>query len=258
MNRALWISATGMECQQALTETIANNMANVNTTAYKRSVARFQDMLYQSLGTPGAASSNAEAPVGIEIGGGARLVSVSKNFNMGSLVNSTSPLDLAIEGEGFFEVLMPDGTSAYTRSGSFHMDASGNVVTGNGYTVSGFPSISTGATSIDIAKDGTVSVTVDGTASEAGRIQTARFVNREGLRSLGNGLYAETEASGSATKGNPGVGGFGQVAQYFLEGSNVEIVKEMVDMIASQRAYELSSKSIKTADEMLRMASNLR
>jgi len=247
-----------MECQQALTETIANNMANINTTAYKRSVARFQDMLYQTLGTPGAATADAEKAVGIEVGGGARVVSISKDFTQGTLVNSSSALDLAIEGEGFFEVLQGDGSSAYTRAGAFHLNASGQVVTANGNVVVGFPSIDTTATAIDIAKDGTVSVSVDGVSSQKGRLPLVRFVNNEGLKSLGYGLYAETESSGSPQKGNPGIGGFGEVAQYFIEGANVQIVKEMVDMIASQRAYELSAKSIKVADEMLRMASNLR
>lgn len=257
MNKSLWISATGMSAQQLMTDTIANNMANVNTTGYKRSVARFQDMLYDTTSSPGSGTADAEAPVGVQIGSGVRTVSVSKDFSQGSLDGSSSPLDLAIEGDGFFEVTMPDGTSAYTRAGNFHRDANGQVVTAEGYPVVGFPTIDTAATGIDIAADGTVSVQLEGATTNSGRIQLVRFANPEGLRSLGHNVMAETESSGSANRGNPGEAGFGAVSQYYLEGSNVEIVREMVDMIAAQRAYELNSKSIKTADEMLRMASNL-
>lgn len=258
MNRALWIAATGMESQQTKTDTIANNMANVNTHAYKRSVAHFQDMLYQTLSTPGSGTATAEKPVGIQIGSGVRTVSISKNLTQGNLESSSSALDVAIEGQGFFEVEMPDGRSAYTRSGSFHLNSSGDVVTANGYRVVGFPRIGTDATGIDIARDGSVSVTVDGTTKQVGRIGLVRFANPEGLHSVGSSLYGESNASGSPRIGKPGESGYGTVAQSFLETSNVEIVREMVDMIASQRAYELSSKSVKTADEMLSMASNLR
>lgn len=258
MNKSLWISATGMAAQQTMTDTIANNMANVNTTGYKRSVARFQDMLYDTLSSPGSETADAEAPVGIQVGSGVRTVSVSKDFGQGSLNASSSPLDLAIEGDGFFEVSMPDGTSAYTRAGNFHRDATGQVVTAEGYPVVGFPSIDTSATGIDIAPDGTVSIQADGSTSSSGRIQLVRFANPEGLRNIGHNLLGETEASGGPARGNPGDSGYGAVAQFHLEGSNVEIVREMVDMIAAQRAYELNSKSIKTADEMLQMASNLK
>lgn len=258
MNRALWIAATGMESQQTKTDTIANNMANVNTHGYKRSVAHFQDMIYQTLGMPGAGTTASEQPVGIQMGSGVRTVAISKNFGQGNLESSSSPLDLAIEGQGFFEVALPDGRSAYTRAGSFHLNSTGEVVTKDGYLVVGFPRIGTTVTGIDIARDGSVSTTEDGRTVEAGRLALVRFANSEGLESLGNSLLAETNASGAARRGNPGENGFGTVAQSFLETSNVEIVREMVDMIASQRAYELNSKSVKTADEMLSMASNLR
>jgi flagellar basal-body rod protein FlgG len=258
MNRALWIAATGMESQQTKTDTIANNMANVNTHAYKRSVVHFQDMLYETRSMPGAAAAGTERPVGIQIGTGVRTVAVSKNFRQGTLEETSSPLDLAIEGQGFFEVELPDGRSGFTRAGSFNLNADGEVVTADGYRIIGFPSIDSGATEIDIAREGAVSVTADGKTTNAGRIALVRFANPEGLRNLGNNLYVETNASGSAQRGNPGENGFGTLAQSFLEASNVEIVREMVDMIASQRAYELNSKSIKTADEMLSMASNLR
>ncbi|OGV66167.1 MAG: flagellar basal-body rod protein FlgG [Lentisphaerae bacterium RIFOXYB12_FULL_65_16] len=258
MNRTLWISATGMECQQLMTDTIANNMANVNTTAYKRSAAQFQDMLYQNMGSPGAATADSVAPVGAQLGTGSRTGGISKNFSQGGLKNTSSALDLALEGDGFFEVTMPDGSTAVTRAGSFHLNAAGQVVTVEGYPVVGFPAIETTATAIDISRDGTVSTTVDGKTSSKGQVQLVRFPSPEGLSSLGHNLYAATEASGTAQRGNPGTSGFGTVAQYFQESSNVEIVSEMVDMIASQRAYEMNSKGIKTADEMLRMVANLR
>jgi len=258
MNRTLWISATGMECQEVMTNTIANNMANVNTTGYKRSVAHFQDMLYQRLSSPGASTANAENSVGIEMGSGVRTISVNKHFTQGSLVNTSSPLDLAIEGDGFFEVLLPDGTSAYSRAGAFHLNAGGQVVTAEGYEVAGVPMIGTEANEITIMKDGTVSVTSNNSTNNVGRISLVRFVNNEGLRSLGGNLYSATEASGEPMTGNPGGDGYGAIAQYNLESSNVEIVKEMVAMIASQRAYELNAKSIRTADEMLRQVANLK
>lgn len=257
MNRSLWISASGMEAEQLRTDTIANNMANVNTTAYKRSVAHFQDMLYQTLSSPGADSQIAQLPVGIQLGTGVRTSSVSKVFTQGVLTASSSDLDVAIEGDGFFRVTLPDGTNVYTRDGNFHMDSSGNVVTSDGYQVD-FPAIDTGATSITIAADGTVTVFVGGQNVQAGTINLARFPNAEGLSALGRNLYAETEASGNAQVGTPGTDNFGLIAQHYLEGSNVDIVKEMVDMISAQRAYELNSKSVKTADEMMRMAANLK
>lgn len=258
MNRALWIAASGMESQQVMTDTIANNMANVNTTGYKQSVAHFQDMLYQTVMAPGSSSSAPEKAAGIQMGSGVKTMSVTKNFHQGTLKNSSSQLDLAIEGRGFFEVAMPDGTSGFSRAGSFHMSPTGQVVTAEGYQVVGFPVIEPEATSISITRDGTVTTVVGGVASGKGRIQLARFTNPEGLSSVGHSLYVESEASGTAVRGNAGGDGIGDIAQYFLEGSNVQIVKEMVDMIASQRAYELNSKGIKSADEMLRMASNLK
>lgn len=258
MNRSLWISASGMEAETLKTDTIANNMANVNTTAYKRSVAHFQDMLYQTLASPGSDSQVSELPVGIQIGTGVRTSSVSKTFTQGSLIQSSSELDVAIEGDGFFQVTLPDGSTVYTRDGNFHMNSSGNVVTAQGYTVLGFPTLDTEATSITITTDGTVSIYKDGQNTQQGTIQLARFANPEGLRSLGRNLYAETEASGNAQTGNPGDAGYGFIAQYYLENSNVELVEEMVDLIAAQRAYELNAKCIKTSDEMLRQIANLK
>lgn len=258
MNKSLWISSTGMEAQQAMTDTIANNMANVNTTAYKRSVAQFKDMLYQSMQSPGAETSDNEKPVGIEMGSGVRLGSVAKNFTQGVLKNTSSKTDLAIKGEGFFEVELPGGASGYTRDGNFHLNSSGDVVTSEGYKVVGIPNMGTDIENLTITQDGSVSVISKGTAKTVGTIQLARFSNPEGLSSIGSNMYKETDSSGSPTTGAPGQNGMGGVAQYFQESSNVEIVREMVDMIASQRAYELNSKSIKTADEMMRMISNLK
>jgi flagellar basal-body rod protein FlgG len=258
MARALWISASGMEAQELRVDTIANNMANVNTTAYKRGVANFQDMLYQEVAMPGSSSSVSTLPAGIQIGTGVMTSSVSKYFGQGSLQASSSDLDVAIEGEGFFQVQLPDGSTAYTRDGSFHMDSTGQITTSQGYQIVGFPTIDTSATSITIASDGTVSYYANGTITDAGRVTLARFPNPEGLKYDGYNRYSETPASGTAETGSPGENNFGYVAQHYLENSNVEIVEEMVDMIAAQRAYELNSKAIKVADEMLRQVANLK
>jgi len=258
MNRTLWIAASGMEAQQIRVDTIANNMANVSTTAFKRGTAQFQDMLYETFARPGSQSSNSELPAGIQMGTGVMTATVSKYFGQGSLISSTSDLDIAIEGEGFLQVQMTDGSSAYTRAGNLHMDSQGRIVTGEGFLLIGFPTVNAKATDITITTDGTVSYTYDGETTEAGRIQLARFPNPEGLCYEGYNLYTPTEASGSAETGYPGVSSFGYIAQHYLENSNVEIVKEMVDMIAAQRAYELNSKSVKTAEEMLRTVVNLK
>ena len=259
MNRTLWIAASGMEAQELRTDTIANNIANVSTTAYKRGVSEFQDMLYQRMATPGSSTAAAsDIPAGIQIGTGVSTGSVTKYFGQGELQSSSSDLDIAIQGTGFFQVQMPDGQLTYTRAGSFFRNSTGTVVTSEGYEVIGFPAISTNATSITIASDGTVSETVNGQTAEKGRIQLARFANPEGMTFIGRNLYGETEASGAPQLGNPGTTDFGTVQQHYLEGSNVEVVKEMVDLIAAQRAYELNSKCIKTADEMLQMVANMK
>lgn len=257
MMRTLWISASGMEAQQLKVDTIANNIANVNTTAYKQSNAHFQDMLYQEVAMPGSNSSVSYIPAGIQIGTGVMTNTVSKDFTQGSLASSSGDLDMAVEGVGFFQVELPDGSTAYTRDGSLHMDSTGKVVTSEGYTVTGFPTLDPSATSITIASDGTVSYYVSGTITEAGRIQLARFPNPEGLIYDGFNRYSETEASGAPETGNPGENNFGYIAQHYLENSNVEIVEEMVDMIAAQRAYEMNSKSITTANEMLQKIANM-
>lgn len=258
MDRALWIAANGMEGQTRMTENIANNLSNVNTTSYKRGQVHFQDLFYQTLTSVGAATEGGIAPVGIQVGTGSRVSGIARNFSQGSLNNTGGQLNLSIAGDGFFEVEMPDGTSTYTRDGNFHRNAEGIVVTEQGYVVKNFPAIDAKSTQIDISETGIVSVTVNGDIVEAGEITIARFPNKEGLKALGGNLYKDTPASGPATIGTPGDNGAGMIRQGFLEDSNVEVVQEMVDMIASQRAYEIISKSIKTSDEMLRTATNLK
>jgi len=259
MNRTLWIAASGMDAQQLRTDTIANNIANVDTTSYKRGVCAFQDMLYQRMSTPGSATAAAtDIPAGIQIGTGVTTGSVSKYFGQGDLVDSSSPLSLAINGSGFFQVLMPDGTTAYTRAGNLHMNQSGMVVTTQGYQIIGFPTLDTTASSTTIAEDGTVSQYVNSTNVTKGRIQVARFANPEGLTYLGNNLYGQTESSGSSQVGSPTSQGYGAIEQNKLEGSNVDMVQEMVDLISAQRAYELNSKCIKTADQNMQMIANLK
>lgn len=258
MDRALWIAANGMEGQTRMTENIANNLSNVNTTAYKKGQVHFQDLFYQTVSTVGAATESGNEPVGIEIGTGSRVSSITRNFSQGSLTNTGGQLSLALAGDGFFEIEMPDGSSAYTRDGHFHRNESGIVVTDNGYPVKNFPAIDIKSTQVDISETGVVSYTIDGETKEAGNMTISRFANAEGLKPLGNNLYAESPASGTPTSIQPGTAGSALIRQGFLESSNVEVVKEMVDMIASQRAYEIISKSIKTSDEMLRTATNLK
>jgi len=259
MNRTLWIAASGMDAQQLRTDTIANNIANVDTTSYKKGVCAFQDMLYQRIATPGSATAAAsDIPAGIQIGTGVTTGSVSKYFGQGDMVDASSPLSMAINGSGFFQVLMPDGTTSYTRAGNLHMNQSGMVTTTQGYQIVGFPTLDTTATSTTIAEDGTVSQYVNGTNVTKGRIQIARFANPEGLNYMGNNLYGQTEASGSAQVGNPTTTGYGAIEQYKLEGSNVDMVQEMVDLISAQRAYELNSKCVKVADQNMQTVANLK
>ena len=252
MNLSLYSAATGMEAQQLNLNTIANNLANVNTTGFKRSKIEFQDLLYQKPRSAGAEAAGGNViPTGIEIGNGSRVAATSKVFTQGQVTQTGKELDIAIQGDGFFEVQRPDGTTAYTRDGSFKLNASGQVVTSDGLPVlSGFQAVPTGTTSISIAETG--EVTVEGASgSQTYRISLTRFANPAGLKSLGGNLYEETNASGTPEQGNPGEQGFGQVLQRYLEGSNVNIVEEMVNLIVAQRAYEINSKSIQTSDEML-------
>ena len=259
MNLSLYSAATGMEAQQLNLNTIANNLANVNTRGFKRSKIEFEDLLYQKPRSAGAEAAGGNViPTGIEIGNGSRVAATSKVFTQGQVTQTGKELDIAIQGDGFFEVQRPDGTTAYTRDGSFNLNASGQVVTSDGLPVlSGFQAVPTGTTSISVAETG--EVTVEGpSGSQTYRISLTRFANPAGLKSLGGNLYEETNASGTPEQGNPGEQGFGQVLQRYLEGSNVNIVEEMVNLIVAQRAYEINSKSIQTSDEMLQNVAQMK
>jgi flagellar basal-body rod protein FlgG len=258
MERALWSAVTGMKAQEMSLDTIANNLANINTTSFKSSKVSFQDMLYSALASPGATNSNGEIPVGIQIGHGVRVSGISKSFRQGSMSETGNPLDLAVEGDGFFEITMPDGTLAYTRDGSFKINKAGEVVTTDGYKVSGIDTIDQGTTEMTIAPDGSFSAIVNGSPVTKTRLTLVRFINPEGLRSLGKNLYKESEASGTPQTGqNPGENGIGTIAQRYLEASNVNAAGELVSMISTQRAYEATSKAIKASDEMMSQANSL-
>jgi flagellar basal-body rod protein FlgG len=251
MNLSLYSAATGMEAQQLNLNTIANNLANVNTPGFKRSKIEFQDLLYQKPRAAGADAGGGNlVPTGVEIGNGSRIASTSKVFTQGQLTNSGQQLDLAIQGDGFFEIQKPDGTLAYTRDGSFNLNAQGQVVTTDGMPVlSGFQNVPSGAT-ISIAQNGQVTVQT-ASGSQSYRLSLTRFANPAGLQSLGGNLYSETAASGTPEAGNPSEQGFGSIMQGYTENSNVNIVEEMVNLIVAQRAYEINSKSVQTSDEML-------
>jgi len=261
MIRSLYTSATGMHAQETNMDIIANNLANVNTTGYKLVRPNFQDLMYQYLMEPGAAtSSNTISPSGLQVGLGVKTVGTQKIFTQGDLSNTGNQLDVAIEGDGFIEVQLPDGSQAYTRSGNLQMDDTGRLVTSDGYPITPTITIPQDATSVTIAQDGRVSVKVPGqeTSTEVGQITGVRFLNNAGLRSLGKNLYQETDASGSPTTGNFSEDGLGNLTQGFLESSNVSVVTEVVNMITGQRAYEAASKGITTADDMLSTAINLK
>jgi flagellar basal-body rod protein FlgG len=254
MIRSLWISKTGLDAQQMKMDVISNNLANVSTNGFKRSNAVFEDLIYQTLRQPGAQSSQQSTiPTGLQVGTGVRPVATTRVHEQGNLSKTENTLDLAIQGNGFFQVTQPDGTTAYTRDGSFHLDSNGQVVTSNGYALSPSITVPANTLSITIGTDGTVSVTQQGSSAavQLGTIQLASFVNPAGLESKGSNLYMETAASGTASVNTPGTNGLGTVNQYYVETSNVNVVEEMVDMIQTQRAYELNSKSIQASDEML-------
>jgi flagellar basal-body rod protein FlgG len=261
MIRALFTSQSGMQAQQLVLDTIANNLANANTAGFKRSRVDFQDLLYRTFPAPGTLNAQGiTLPNGIQVGHGTRPVATQRMFSQGDFLQTENPLDLVVEDAGFFQVLRPDGTTAYTRAGAFKKDGTGRVVTPDGFPLQPGITIPADATGITVGTDGTVSVTVAGqiTAQQVGSIQIARFVNPGGLISIGRSLFVPTQASGDAIVANPGVDGMGTLAQGFLEMSNVKVVEEMVAMITSQRAYEANSKAIQTADEMLAMANNMR
>ncbi len=261
MIRSLWTSATGMQAQELNIDVISNNLANVNTSGFKKSRAEFQDLLYESMRPAGAASSaDTTVPTGIQLGHGTRPSAVQKMFSQGDFQNTQNELDWAIEGDGFFQIELPNGDTAYSRSGEFKLDADGRIVNPDGFPLVPELTVPTDTISISVGMDGTVSVVQAGDATpvEIGNVQLARFVNPAGLRSLGKNLYSPTNASGDEITGTPGEKGFGTLAQGFLEMSNVSVVDEMVNMITAQRAYETNSKVITTADDMLQMANNLK
>lgn len=261
MIRALWTAASGMEAQQLNIDVIANNLANVNTVGFKRSRADFQDLLYQTLKLPGTSSSaTSEVPTGEQIGLGVKPVAIQKLFLQGDYQQTQNDLDVAIEGDGFFQVLQPNGEIAYTRAGSFKKDSEGKIVTSDGYAVEPAVTIPTDSTAITIGSDGTVSVVQAGstTSNIVGKIELAKFANSGGLNSIGRSLFLPTTSSGDAVTGTPGETGYGTLSQGYLEMSNVNVVDEMVNMIIAQRAYETNSKAIQAADDMLSQANNIR
>ncbi|NYT79037.1 flagellar basal-body rod protein FlgG [Alcaligenaceae bacterium] len=255
MIRSLWIAKTGLESQQTNMDVISNNLANVNTTGFKRSRAVFEDLMYQTLRQPGAQVGAAnQLPSGLQIGTGVRTVATERIHTQGNLKETGNSLDIAIQGQGFLQVEMPDGTFAYTRDGSLQVDQNGQLVTAGGYPVQPPVNIPENALSISIARDGTVSVTQPGATGinvQVGQLELSTFVNPSGLQSAGENLYVETDASGPANVAQPGLDGAGLVLQQFTETSNVNVAEELVNMITTQRAYEMNSKAIQTSDQML-------
>lgn len=259
MNLSLYTSSTGMEAQQMMLNTISNNLANANTTGFKRAKIEFQDMLYQSQREAGSETgSGNNLPTSIEVGNGTQVVSTARVFTQGTIRQTGERFDIALDGEGFLEVELPDGTTAYTRDGALKVGSDGSILTSNGYPLlSNFQAVASGVESVTISADGNVTV-----RSSAGttnfQIRLARFTNSSALRSVGSNLYVETSGSGTAETGSPGQNGFGRVLQGYLESSNVNVVEEMVNMITAQRAYEINSKSIQTSDQMLSTIAQLK
>ncbi|OIR11493.1 flagellar basal-body rod protein FlgG [mine drainage metagenome] len=254
MIRSLWIAKTGMEAQQTQMDVISNNLANVGTNGFKRSRAVFEDLLYQNIRQPGAQSSQlTQIPSGMQVGTGVRPIAAERLQTQGNLQQTSNQLDVAIQGAGFFQVLLPDGTTGYTRDGSFQTNNQGQIVTSNGFPLQPSITIPANATSITIGQDGVVSVTQPGTATavQVGSIQLATFINPTGLESMGQNLYQETGSSGPPLANVPGTNGTGTVSQGYVETSNVNVVEELVNMIQTQRAYEMNSKAITVSDQML-------
>jgi len=259
MIRALWTAGTGMAAQQANLDVISNNLSNVNTSGFKKSRADFADLMYQNIRQAGASTGDdSQLPSGIQMGHGTRLVATQKIYTQGSLQSTGSDLDIAIQNDGFFQVTMPDGTLAYTRDGSFQKDSQGRVVTSEGYPLEPAITIPDNATAITISSEGLVTATIPTGTEELGQITLARFINNAGLESLGGNLLKETVASGAPIVNNPGEEGAGTLVQEYVEMSNVQVVEEMVNMIVAQRAYEINSKAITTADSMLETAASLK
>ena len=259
MTSALWNSKTGLDAQQMRMTVISNNLANANTTGFKRDRAVFEDLLYQNIRQPGAQSSqDTQLPTGLQLGTGVRVVATEKLFTQGNTTKTDASLDLAIQGRGFFQIQLPDGSSAYTRDGSFTLNSQGQVVNSSGYLLTPAITIPASTLSITIGVDGTVSALTPGATAptQVGNIQLVDFVNETGLQARGENLFVETASSGSPTPGIPGQNGLGTVIQGALETSNVNVVEELVNMIETQRTYEINSRAIETADGMLRYVNN--
>ena len=260
MINSLWISKTGMEAQQMQLDVISNNLANVSTTGFKRANAVFEDLMYQNLRQVGSNSSEqSQLPTGLQIGLGVRTVATSRSFAQGNLQQTSNKLDVAVQGNGFFQVTMPDGTTNYTRDGSFQVDSQGRLVTATGLPIANGVTVPANATGISIAGDGTVTAQIPGTSTpqSIGTIALASFINPAGLDPKGQNLYAESPASGQPNSGTPGSNGLGSLMQGFVETSNVNVVQELVTMIQTQRAYEMNSKAIQTSDQMLQKLAQL-
>ncbi len=263
MFRALQTAALGMSAQQMSVDNIANNLANVNTTGFKKSTIAFQDLFYQTINGSDQSSSvngvGSSAP-DLQIGHGSRPAATIRNFSQGSMQNTGNPLDMAVSGSGFFQVLRPDGTVAYTRDGTFTLNSDGTLVNSSGLPLASQIQVPPDTVSVQITKDGSINAMLQGQTQPAnlGQLQLARFVNPEGLRALGDNLYASTEASGEPYLGTAGMDGFGSIEQGYLENSNVDIVNEMVSLITAQRAYETNSKMIQTADQMMSLTNSIK
>ena len=260
MIRSLWISKTGLDAQQTQLDVISNNLANTSTNGFKRSRAVFEDLMYQTIRQPGAQSSQqTQLPSGLQIGTGVRPVATERIHTQGNVNQTDNDKDIAIQGAGFFQVLMPDGTTEYTRDGSFQTDSQGQLVTSSGYTVQPPITIPANATKLTVGRDGTVSIMQAGSTAttQIGTLQVATFINPAGLESKGENLYAETAASGTPSPNTPGTNGAGALWQGYVETSNVNVVEEMVNMIQTQRAYEINSKAITTSDQMLAKLSQM-
>lgn len=259
MNQALWIAKTGLDAQQTKMSVISNNLANASTSGYKRSRAVFEDLLYQNQRQVGAQSSQDTLyPTGLMIGTGVRTVATEKLFSQGALSQTENPLDVAIDGRGFLQVLMPDGSLAFSRDGELQVDSQGQLVTSSGYAIQPSITIPADAQSVTIGEDGTISVRTPGSSgtTQVGTIQLADFINPAGLQPIGSNLYLESSSSGAPQVGTPGLTGLGTLVQGFLENSNVNVVEELVSMIETQRAYEMNSRAISTTDQMLQYVSN--
>jgi len=261
MLRALRTAALGMAGQQMNVDTIANNLANVNTTGFKKSTVEFQDLLYETVETgAGSALEGHEKPDMVQIGSGNRPVSTYRSFSQGGIAETGNPLDVAINGQGFLQIQRPDGTIAYSRDGAMRVNSSGQLVNASGLTMYPDITLPEGVSSINISKDGVISVLIDGSIEpeEVGQLELVTFMNPAGMEAIGGNLYSQTEASGTPMYGSPGEDRFGVVEQGYLEKSNVDVVKEMINLIVSQRAYEINSKAVKTADELLALTNNIK